>query len=119
MVTFMRKFTMSLLAIGSVLATAAPSLAASDDCGVGFAPASCRTKAIPANKENHFVHIMVSPYMKYRVVDSTNGDVVARGTAGFFGVRKTITGLYAKYYAAIDVTPQVPVIGGNISIRNN
>jgi hypothetical protein len=101
-----------------LISATAPAFAASSQCAVGFNHPACRTKAIQANAANHFIHISVSPYMSYQVVDTANGVVVASGKAGFLGVRKTITGLYSRYHAAIRDNSRAAVAGW-IDVRND
>lgn len=73
-------------------------LAASHTCWMAKEPYKCTTESVSAHPINHFVHIDISPRVKYRVIDTNNGAVVSSGTSGWTGTRKTIGGLYSRYH---------------------
>lgn len=58
---------------------------------------NCYTAPIPANKANHFVHVKIDPFVDFTVIDTKIDKVVYRGSSGFWGTKKTITGLYSDY----------------------
>jgi hypothetical protein len=99
------------------LATTSHASAASNTCWAGRTDGFCKTTCIAANAANHFVHIDVAPFAQaYHVRDCNNGIIVYSGSSGFWGVNKTITGLYARYtvylYGALWPT-------GYVTINNN
>jgi hypothetical protein len=101
----------------ALLATTSHASAASNTCWAGRTDGFCKTTCIAANRTNHFVHIDVAPFAQaYHVRDCTNGIIVYSGSSGFWGVNKTITGLYASYtvylYGALWPT-------GYVTINNN
>ncbi|RYG20281.1 hypothetical protein EON82_20440 [bacterium] len=112
-------FTVALTG-AAALAVASPLFAASSTCHIGHAQyGGCDTNAVAAHSRNHFVHISVTSYLPYKVIDQTNGVVVAKGNAGLWGVDKTITGLYSRYRAEAKYNPICEITGGHITIDNN
>jgi hypothetical protein len=109
----------SLLSVLAILASAQGASAASARCTVVLGKTSCQTQTIAANRTNHFLQLEVSKYATFRVIDSTNGKVVASGKSGFFGIRRTITGLYANYYAVVGDKSKFQSFGDTVVIRND
>jgi hypothetical protein len=93
----MRKF-MSRALLAAVMVTAllsaAPARAASEHCE-GWN--GCWTDPVPANRSTHHVHISLGAYNNWSVIDYYNRVVVSSGRSGFWGVNRTITGLYSWY----------------------
>jgi hypothetical protein len=98
---------------------ASPVRAASQSCNIDLALPDCRTSPVPANGQWHFVHIDVSSFLTYSVVDAGNGVRVAHGTTGVFGTSRTITGLYSRYYLHLMNGVTGAIIGGSGTINNN
>jgi hypothetical protein len=110
-------------AAGLTVVRATPALAAYNECTVVWFTTTCSTKAIPANKSDHYVHVTTyeswGPFgnpicwpseIRWKVVDADNGVVVGRGSGkGSW----TINGLYGRYYGRIDTCPRM-----TISIEN-
>lgn len=95
----MNKFTKQVLSMAvslPLLSMTITAKAQSATCVITVGQ-NCYTNSIPANKNNHFVHITLSPFVDYTVIDSKIDKVVYRGSSGFWGVKKTITGLYSDY----------------------
>ncbi|MDY7228036.1 hypothetical protein [Hyalangium rubrum] len=101
-----------LMATVAALLAAPSAFAASNTCKMAKEPWKCTTQSVPANPQGNFVHIDVSPRVKYKVYDSKNGAMVHSGRGGWTGTRKTITGLYGKYH----VKAEGP---GFVTINNN
>lgn len=94
------------IVIGGSLMGASPAFAVNDSdfCIPTFT--QCKTKDIPAHSTQHWVHIDVAAHSlcpaSWRVVDASNGAVVASGTLGRNStVSQTIYGLYSSYHLTI------------------
>ena len=86
--------TMAAAALGTAAQGAA---AASSTCWIPIGTQMCRTEAISANPAGHFVHIDITPKVKYKVFDVDTGVTVDEDTTGWLGTRKTIVGMYGRY----------------------
>ncbi len=106
------------LAATSLFLAARPAHAASNTCWMVTAPLKCTTNAVSANPNGNFVHINISPRVKYQVIDSSNGVVVSSGTSGWLGARKTIAGLYGRYQIKAEIAGSF-VDSGWATIGNN
>jgi len=93
--------------------------AASAVCSQLTIPFPCNTPTIASNSAHHYINLHASMYAPYKLIDSTNGIVVTSGTAGFWGTRRTITGLYAKYHGHVGVNAAMVVSPGSITISND
>jgi hypothetical protein len=114
--SILRSALIAVSALGLFSVTSSVS-AASSTCWAGRTDGFCKTDCIRANTANHFVHINISPFADmYMVRDCSNGIIVYSGSSGFWGVKKTITGLYASYtiYLYGALWP-----GGHATINNN
>lgn len=100
-----------------MLALSGTASAASSTCWADRDSGFCSTSCVQANSANHFVHISIGSFADaYHVRDCNNGVIVRSGSSGFWGVEKTITGLYSRYsvYLYGALWP-----GGHATIDNN
>ncbi|MDQ3235379.1 MAG: hypothetical protein M3Q07_26510 [Pseudobdellovibrionaceae bacterium] len=103
----------------SLLIQATSAQAASESCSLSFGAAQCWTEAVAANSRSHHVHIDISSHITWSVVDIDNDAVVARGTSGWLGTERTITGLYGKYVLHLQNAATAVILGGSGTIHNN
>jgi hypothetical protein len=92
--------------------------AASESCWTQFSVPECTTRAIPANAQNHFVHVSVGPFQTYSVNDTDMHVQVAHGTNGILGTERTITGLTNHYNAHIGNLLTSAITGSSVTITN-
>ncbi|GAA3445978.1 hypothetical protein [Planomonospora venezuelensis] len=102
-----------LLAVG----TATPASAGIDECTVFYGWTTCSTDSIAANPntgsvtvrtfESYIANPICDPSeIRWKLVDSTNGKVVRRGSgAGTW----TVTGLTNRYYGRLDTCPRMSI----------
>jgi hypothetical protein len=74
------------------------AMAASSSCRFLPVQGHGETGTVAANPSGHFVFFEVSPNANYKVKDEQTRQVVATGTAGWRGTRRTIFGLYGSEY---------------------
>ncbi len=109
------KKLLSGVLIATFFVPLSPVMAVSKTCS--FTLLDCYTESISANKDNHFIHITVSPKVEFAVRDIRNNNIVASGTAGDWGVSRTITGLYSEY--RLHVLKAKTLSGGSGTISND
>jgi len=117
---FVNRFLVgALVASTTMLSGVLPARASSSQCSFGlYAVSGCWTNTVQANRTSHHVHIAVSRHVTYEVVDVANGVVVAKGTTGWGGVDRTITGLYSSYRLHIWNGVTATLTGGWGEIHN-
>jgi hypothetical protein len=100
---------MTLIATATLMFSARPASAA--HCGVLAVPGlTMFTCVLPANPSFHLIHVGSGSYVNVEVVDRDTLVTVFSERAGFWGLQKTITGLYGDEYYAAATHPQVPVM---------
>lgn len=118
----MSKLSKLGISFAATAALAAGSLnlvgAASESCHTQFSVPVCTTDSIPANAQNHFVHVSVGPFQTWSVHDVGNGVQVGHGTNGILGTERTITGLFGRYNATISNILTSAITGSGVTITN-
>jgi hypothetical protein len=74
------------------------ALAQSSTCSAAWSDHFCHTGNVPANADNHFIHLDVSgPCDLFAVVDRVNGLTVYQASTGWGRTEKTLGNVFSAY----------------------